>query len=81
MLDVGGASGVIAYLFKDTAWRSCVIDPSEDGTFIRKYGVGYVQEFYKAGLFEKKFNLISLVFVLEHLLDPLAIIKEVARIW
>lgn len=78
-LDVGGATGVFGYLFQDAGWRGAIIDPSRDGAFIEKYGMTYYQAAYADKSFDKKFNLISLIFVLEHVRTPDEILCKARR--
>lgn len=71
LLDIGGASGVFAYEFQDDRWRSAVVDPSESGRFIEDdHGITYIQAAFRPGLFDRTFDLVSLVYVLEHLRAP-----------
>ena len=76
MLDIGGATGVFAYEFKGKDWISHVIDPNEDGQFMQTYGVNFVQSYYEPKKFKYKFDLISLVYVLEHLRNPIPLLKN-----
>lgn len=79
LLDIGGATGVFAYMFGDDEWQSYIVDPAESGAFIEiDYGVPYRQQPYEPGAFGFSFDLVSLVFVLEHLRDPLATLAGVA---
>lgn len=78
VLDIGGATGVFAFEFRDAEWLPYVIDPSRDGSFIQsKYGVPYKQQYYKPGEFEERFDLITLIFVLEHYRDPVSLLQQV----
>jgi SAM-dependent methyltransferase len=71
LLDIGGASGVFAYEFQDDRWRSAVVDPSESGRFIEDdHGIPYTQAAFRPGLFDRSFDLVSMVYVLEHLRAP-----------
>lgn len=71
LLDIGGASGVFAYEFQDDRWRSAVVDPSASGRFIEEdHGIPYRQAAFRPGLFDQTFDLVSMVYVLEHLRAP-----------
>ena len=76
MLDIGGGTGIFAYEFQDHHWVSHVIDPDKDSGFIKtKLNITYMQDYYKPNIFKDKFNLITLIYVLEHLLDPVCFLK------
>ncbi|MHA2282079.1 MAG: class I SAM-dependent methyltransferase [Promethearchaeota archaeon] len=80
MLDVGGASGVFAYEFRDKHWLPHVVDPSENGSFLQsRFGIPYVQKSYEPGCFDKPFDLITVIFVLEHLNNPVRFLKHVRK--
>ena len=80
MLDVGGATGVFAYLFQDEIWEAHIIDPAEDGRVIQeKHHIPYHWRSYEPGVFDLKFDLVSLIFVLEHLRDPMAMLAGVQK--
>jgi SAM-dependent methyltransferase len=71
LLDVGGATGVFAYVFRDAGWDCHVVDPAETGRFIEAdFGIPYHQGSYRPAMAGGKFDLITLIFVLEHLRDP-----------
>ncbi|MEE2745757.1 MAG: class I SAM-dependent methyltransferase [Pseudomonadota bacterium] len=80
MLDIGGGAGVFAHLYSDDLWSAFVVDPASGGKFLEeKHGINYTQTDYKAGLFEHKFHLISLIYVLEHLTDPAYVLTTVKK--
>ena len=77
-LDIGGGNGIFAYEFQDKEWKSHVVDPNENGKFIEStLKILFVQSYYKQKLFNVKFDLISLVFVLEHLNNPINLLTKV----
>lgn len=77
-LDVGGGTGVFAYEFQDDQWRAHIVDPSHEGQFVqRDYGIPYISDYYKPNVFGKKFDLITSIFILEHLRDPQDLLKKV----
>jgi SAM-dependent methyltransferase len=77
LLDIGGGSAIFAYEFQDEDWRVAIVDANVSGEFIqRELKIPFIQDYYRSGLFEQRFDLISLVFVLEHLKDPGSILKE-----
>ncbi len=76
LLDVGGATGVFAYEFQDDEWKSFVVDPDETGAFLEKRtNIRFIPQKYAPGLFGGSFDLVSLVFVLEHMPDPGGILR------
>jgi len=76
MLDIGGATGVFAYEFQDSDWKSHVIDPDENGRFLQtKLNIPFIQNMYEPNSFGMKFDLISMIFVLEHITDPVSLLK------
>lgn len=79
LLDIGGATGVFAYAFKDEKWDSTIIDPDDEGKFIRNYKVEFKLGWFTSKTFDLKFDLISLVFVLEHALKPSFLLGEINK--
>lgn len=80
ILDIGGGSGVFAYEFQDREWKTYIIDPSENNSFIKtKLKIPLVQKLYKPNAFGIKFNLVTLIYVLEHVLDPKKILLSVRQ--
>lgn len=79
LLDIGGATGVFAYSFKDKDWEVEIVDPSSQGRFIESHGIIYHQIPYGAGSLPGSFDLISMVYVLEHLRDPTTVLHQTRR--
>jgi len=78
LLDIGGGTGVFAYEFRDSDWIPHVIDPDENGSFLEKeFGIDYICEPYSAKHYQCKFDLISLVYVLEHIHNPEYLLTEI----
>lgn len=70
-LDVGGANGIFAHDFRDFRWQPHVVDPSDAGRFLpESYEIAYTQSRFSEASFDRKFDLISMIYVLEHLRDP-----------
>lgn len=80
LLDVGGASGVFAHAMKEKGFTADVLDPSVDGRFIEQYGVGYQQGYFGQVELQKQYDLISFLYVLEHLDDPGDILDSAKQI-
>ena len=70
LLDVGGASGVFAHAMKEKGFQTAVLDPSVDGQFIEKYGVQYQQGYFGQTSLTQEYDVLSFLYVLEHLDDP-----------
>lgn len=80
MLDVGGGTGVFAYEFQDKNWKSYVIDPDKNSGFIKtKLKIPLVQTLYKPNRFPYKFDLVALIYTLEHLSDPVYVLRGVRK--
>lgn len=79
LLDVGGATGSFAHAFKDENWISYVIDPDIAGHFIEKFQVNFKQGWFSHESYDFKFDLISLIFVLEHVLEPVSLLNEIRK--
>ena len=76
MLDIGGGTGVFAHEFRDSEWVAHVIDPDKGNSFIKnKLNIPLVQDYYKPGSFGCKFDLLTLIYVLEHVSDPLSLLQ------
>lgn len=76
LLDVGGASGVFAYAMKEKGFQAHVIDPSQDGAFMEKYGIGYTQGYFGKRDLDQQYDVISFLYVLEHLANPAEILAD-----
>ena len=79
LLDIGGATGTFAYAFKDEQWESTIIDPDDAGKFIQNYNVEFKQGWFTSKSFNFKFDLISIVFVLEHVVEPSLLLGEIDK--
>jgi SAM-dependent methyltransferase len=79
LLDIGGGTGIFAYKFKDKRWDSFIIDPDISGKFVENYRVNFKQGWFSSSSYNFKFDLISLIFVLEHVLEPSLLLKEIKK--
>jgi SAM-dependent methyltransferase len=79
LLDIGGATGSFAFAFQEKNWKSTIIDPDESGKFIKKYNIVFKQGWFTSKSFDFKFDLISLIFVLEHVLEPSLLLREIKK--
>ncbi|MFC3879726.1 class I SAM-dependent methyltransferase [Algoriphagus namhaensis] len=79
LLDFGSGKGQFLWVAKQRSWVGLGIETAADrANFARdKYGVKVLSEFYDKGkVMGAPFDLISLNHVLEHLPDPLHLLKE-----
>jgi SAM-dependent methyltransferase len=76
LLDVGGATGVFAYMFKDNNWSTEIADPGAQGRFVEQYGVRYHQRRFDGEFDGGPYDLISMVYVLEHVADPAGVVAR-----
>lgn len=79
LLDFGSGKGQFLTIAKESGWTGVGIETAKErADFAReKYGVEVRQEFYSKGkVGDGNFELIALNHVLEHLPDPLGLLKE-----
>jgi hypothetical protein len=79
LLDVGGASGVFAHSMSERGWEASVIDPSQSGHFLTRHGVGYTEGRYTDIPPERTYGLVSMLYLLEHLQDPVSALRKAGR--
>ncbi len=77
MLLYFGATGIMAHEFRSPRWLSHVVDPDQNGRFMEeRHGIPFKQARYEPGLFGHGFELVTLVYVLEHVADPAAVLES-----
>lgn len=76
LLDVGGATGVFAYMFKDADWEAEIVDPGRQGQFVTGHGVKYHQTRFDSSFRQGTYDLVSMVYMLEHVQDPHAVVRQ-----
>ncbi|NQV79390.1 MAG: class I SAM-dependent methyltransferase, partial [Alphaproteobacteria bacterium] len=70
-LDVGGANAIFAHEFRDQRWQPHVVDPSTDGAALcADLDIPYLHGALESSGFGRRFNLVAMTYVLEHLADP-----------
>lgn len=74
LLDVGGATGIFAFLFQDQDWRSEIVDPGVQGRFVEGHGVTYHARRFDGEFEAGPFDLVSMNYLLEHVADPRALL-------
>lgn len=82
LLDLGCGEGFFANYFCKEGWSASLVDFSDDG--LRRHNPSLLKSFKQADLFSyldnekeqiKKFNLINLDSVLEHVIDPIRLLR------
>lgn len=83
MLDIGCSAGMLIKMFRDEhpGWGGAGVEPTVRFAEVaqRRVGVPVKGCAYRSGLFGRKFDLITLVHVLEHILDPITFLGELRR--
>lgn len=77
ILDIGCGNGELLDEFKKHDFKTYGIEPSEKASLNAKKNHEVINSSLKENLFERKFNLISLNFVLEHVKHPYNFIKNI----
>lgn len=80
LLDAGGGSGVFAYTFAQTGWRSEIVDPSPQGRFIEDFGVVYHVGRLNGAFPKTGYDLVTLNYVIEHVAEPDALLRDSRRV-
>ena len=75
-----GATGAFCIEFQDQQWDGYIIDPDPSGAFTVKHGVNFTCGYLAMESFENKFDLVSLIFVLEHLANPRSMLELISQI-
>ena len=71
VLDFGCGTGPWLNMLQDAGWQTCGIEPSSDAAFVRHQRLEDIPG-------DQRFDLVVAYHVLEHLPDPLAILKQLA---
>lgn len=82
-LEVGCATAFGLSIFKSNGWDVIGLDPSEKATELAKeqYGIEVIKSLFDINLFKgKKFDLIIFSHVLEHIISPDELVKELIPI-
>jgi SAM-dependent methyltransferase len=82
LLDVGCGGGVFIHTFMNRlpGWQACGVEPTTAYALLarRRLNIPIVNDNYRSGLFgERRFDLISINQVLEHVLDPIKFMKYI----
>jgi hypothetical protein len=79
MIDIGGGNNLLARYFMEFGWSSIVLEPNrEAGDYLRQFDIEVVQSMFEQMDPSRlgKFSFINIEYVLEHVLDPLAMIVQ-----
>lgn len=83
ILDVGCGGGVFLATFTagNPGWQACGFEPNQDFAKMVAERVGISVQSgkqYRAGLFTGGFDVITCIHVLEHIVDPVSFLREMA---
>jgi 2-polyprenyl-3-methyl-5-hydroxy-6-metoxy-1,4-benzoquinol methylase len=80
-LEIGAGYGYLLYLLKKEGAKEILgLEPGKEGTIgSKKYKIPFVQDFFPSKLLIKKFDYIFSYAVLEHIENPLFILKEIFK--
>ena len=77
LLDIGSGLGVFPFSIKNLGWECLAIDPDKKAIkHIKNLGVKALCADFREVKPDKKFDIITLNKVLEHLVDPIKFLKE-----
>jgi len=82
MLDIGCGNDLLSRFFLDRQWEANVLEPNRDAAgYLRKFGVtvyeNFADELEKLGL--QKLFFVNIQFVLEHIVDPTDLLRQVHK--
>ncbi|MCD4705146.1 class I SAM-dependent methyltransferase [bacterium] len=80
-LEIGSSYGYLLYLLKKGGAQKILgIEPGDEGVIgAKKYDIPLIQDFFPSKLLTKKFDLIFNHAVLEHIENPLFILKNIYK--
>ncbi|MFA5185775.1 MAG: class I SAM-dependent methyltransferase [Patescibacteria group bacterium] len=80
-LEIGSSYGYLLYLLKQEGAKSVMgVEPGDEGNIgSKKYGVPLVQDFFPTDRLEGKFDVIFSHAVVEHIEDPVFIVKKMVE--
>ncbi|HOP74681.1 MAG TPA: class I SAM-dependent methyltransferase [Bacillota bacterium] len=82
MLDIGCGNDLLSVFFKQKGWETTIIEPNKDAAlYLKKYGLSVVNQPVEtvSDLKLEGVSFINLQFVLEHIKDPLTVLRMLHR--
>ncbi len=81
ILDIGASTGTMLQIFKDNGWEVWGVEPSKSAELAKAKGIKIFQTtFEKANLPKNYFDVVILNHTLEHMDNPVSILKKVKRL-
>lgn len=81
VIEIGASTGTLLSIFQKDGWETLGIEPSKSATQARNKGIKILkQPFEKANLTKSSYDLAILNHTLEHVEDPLFVLKKVNHI-
>ncbi|QQG47099.1 MAG: class I SAM-dependent methyltransferase [Candidatus Woesebacteria bacterium] len=81
VLEIGASNGVMLDIFKQNDWETWGVEPSKNANIAQRKGHKIINDFFeKASLPKNYFDLVIANHTLEHLDNPLSILKKVHNI-
>lgn len=81
VLEIGCSNGVFLDIFKKNGWETWGVEPSENGLIAEKKGHKIIKSYFeKAELPEKYFDLVVMNHTLEHVDDPMVVVKKIYKL-
>ena len=81
ILDIGTSTGTMLDVFKEHGWETWGVEPSKSGFIAEKKGHKIIHDYFeKSDLKSNFFDMVILNHVLEHLDDPIEVLKKVYKV-
>lgn len=83
LLDIGSGNNLFAVHFLKHGWRCTVVEPNtEAADYLRKYGLAVEERFVDdlSFLESETFDVVNFQFVLEHVANPIKLLREAWRV-
>lgn len=81
VLEVGASTGAMLDIFKEAGWKTWGVEPSESSKIAKEKGHRIISSYFeKAKLPTNYFDLVVMNHTLEHLDDPVLVLKKIYKI-